>query len=169
MIILRQRLYFERTKEMEETAKNLKNAKDSVIKSTKNIIEKVKHPGKTIKVIRDKVVDSVKHPGKIGKALKNTGKKAWNFAKKNPRYAVYMGAGYGVPILIGKAVEKKKGKKAGVAATATLTALPLGEAAIGLDKLVTSKGGRTGLKATGQVIKGVVTDLGKKIIKRKIK
>ena len=78
-----------------------------------------------------------------------------------------MGAGYGLPIVAGKIVEKKKGKKAGVATAATLTALPIGEAAIGLDRLVTTEGGRAGIKATGQVIKGVAKDLGKKILRRK--
>lgn len=169
MIILRQKLYFERTKEMEETAKNLKEIKDNVVKGAKNTVEKIKHPGKTVKLAKDKIVGVVKDPKKIGKALKNTGKKAWNFAKKNPRYALYMGAGYGLPVVAGKVVSKKKGEKAGLATTATLTALPIGEVAIAADKLVTSKGGRTGLKATGQVIKGAVKDLGKKIIKRRIK
>ena len=167
-MILKRKLYFERTKEMEETVKNLKDIKGNIVKSTKEVIEKVKHPGETARVFKKKVVSVAKDPKKIGTALKNTGKKAWNFAKKNPRYAVYMGAGYGLPVVAGKVVGKKKGKEAGVATAATLTALPLGEAAIGVDKLVTSKGGRTGLKATGQVIKGAAKDLGKKIIKRRI-
>ena len=167
MIILRQKIYFERTKEMEETAKNIRAAKDSVVEGAKKTWDKIKRPGRTAKNVKKKAADVIKNPGKLGDSLKNVGKKAWNFAKKNPRYAVYMGAGYGLPIVAGKVVAKKKGEKAGVATAATLTALPIGEAAIGVDKLVTSKGGRTGLKATGQVIKGVAKDLGKKILKRK--
>lgn len=163
MIILRQKIYFERTKEMEKTAKNIRAAKDNVVEGVKKTWNNIKHPGKTLKSIKDKV----SNPKEIGKALKNTGKKAWNFAKKNPRYAVYMGAGYGLPIVAGKIVAKKKGEKAGVATAATLTALPIGEAAIGVDRLVTTEGGRTGIKATGQVIKGVAKDLGKKILRRK--
>lgn len=163
MIILRQNIYFERTKEMEETAKNIKAAKESVVEGAKKTWNRIKHPGEIFKSIKDKV----SNPKEIGKALKNTGKKAWNFAKKNPRYAVYMGAGYGLPIVAGKVVAKKKGEKAGVATAATLTALPIGEAAIGVDRLVTTEGGRTGIKATGQVIKGVAKDLGKKILRRK--
>lgn len=163
MIILRQKIYFERTKEMEETAKNIRAAKDSVVEGAKKTWDKIKHPERTAK----KVVDVIKHPGKLGEVIKNTGKKAWNFAKKNPRYAVYMGAGYGLPVVAGKIVAKEKGEKAGVATAATLTALPIGEAAIGIDRLVTTEGGRTGLKATGQVIKGVAKDLGKKILRRK--
>lgn len=164
MIILRQKIYFKRTKEMEETAENLKKAKESVVESAKKTWNSIKHPGETTKKLRKKMKEVSKHPGKT---LKNIGSKAWNFAKKNPRYAVYMGAGYGLPVVAGKVVTKEKGEKAGVATAATLTALPIGEAAIGVDKLVTSKEGRTGLKATGQVIKGVAKDLGKKILKRK--
>lgn len=167
MIILRQKIYFERTKEMEETAKNIRAAKDSVVEGVKKTWNKIKHPGRTAKDVGKKVSDLAKNPEKIGKSIKNTGKKAWNFAKKNPRYAVYMGAGYGIPVVAGKVVAKKKGEKAGVATAATLTALPIGEAAIGLDRLVTTEGGRAGIKATGQVIKGVAKDLGKKILRRK--
>lgn len=163
MIILRQKIYFERTKEMEETAENLKKAKESVVESAKKTWNRIKHPGGTLKSIKDKI----SNPKEIGKVLKSTGKKAWNFAKKNPRYAVYMGAGYGLPIVAGKVVAKKKGEKAGVATAATLTALPIGEAAIGVDRLVTTEEGRTGIKATGQVIKGVAKDIGKKILRRK--
>ena len=152
---------------MEETAKNIRAAKDSVVEGAKKTWDKIKHPGRTAKNVKKKAADVIKNPGKLGDSLKNVVKKAWNFAKKNPRYAVYMGAGYGLPVIAGKVVAKKKGEKAGVATAATLTALPIGEAAIGVDKLVTSKGGRTGLKATGQVIKGVAGDLGKKILRRK--
>lgn len=159
MIILRQKIYFERTKEMKETAENLKAAKDSVVKSAKKTWNSLKHSGETVKKLGKKVSEISKHPEKT---LKNLGNKAWKFAKNNPRYAVYVGAGYGIPVVAGKVVSKKKGEKAGVATAATLTALPLGEAAIGIDKLVTSKGGRTGLKAAGQVIKGSLGDLGKK-------
>ena len=164
MIILRQKIYFERTKEMKETAENLRAAKDSVVGSAKKTWNSIKHPGETAKKVGKKISEVSKHPGKT---LKNLGSKAWKFAKKNPRYAIYMGAGYGLPVVAGKVVAKKKGEKAGVATAATLTALPIGEAAIGVDKLVTSKGGRTGLKAAGQVIKGSLKDLGKKIIKEK--
>lgn len=164
MIILRQKIYFERTKEMEETAENLKKAKESVVESAKKTWNSIKHPGETAKRVGRQIKKVSKHPGKT---LKNIGSKVWDFAKKNPRYAVYMGAGYGLPIVAGKIVEKKKGKKAGVATAATLTALPLGEAAIGVDRLVTTEGGRAGIKATGQVIKGVAKDLGKKILRRK--
>lgn len=165
MIILRQKIYFERTKEMKETAENLKAAKDSVVKSAKKTWNSLKHSGETVKKLGKKVSEISKHPEKT---LKNLGNKAWKFAKNNPRYAVYVGAGYGIPVVAGKVVAKKKGEKAGVATAATLTALPLGEAAIGVDKLVTSKGGRTGIKAAGQVIKGSLEDLGKKIIRRKL-
>lgn len=168
MIILRQKIYFERTKEMEETAENLKKMKESVVESARKTWKKIRHPGETAKGLGKKVSDLTKNPGKIGKALKNTGEKAWIFIKKNPRYAIYMGAGYGLPVVAGKVVAKKKGEKAGVATAATLTALPIGEAAIGLDRLVTTKSGRTGLKATGQVIKGVAKDIGKKIIKKRL-
>ena len=166
MIILRQKIYFERTKEMKETAENIKAAKDSVMGSAKKTWNSLQHPGETAKRLGKKVSEISKHPGKI---LKSLGSKAWKFAKNNPRYAVYVGAGYGIPVVAGKVVAKKKGEKAGMATAATLTALPIGDAAIGIDKLVTSKGGRTGLKATGQVIKEVAKDIGKKIIKRKTK
>lgn len=167
MIILRQKIYFERTKEMEETAKNIRAARDNIVEGAKKTWQNIKHPGKTLKRVKDNIANVTKHPGKIGKSLKNVGAKAWNFAKKNPRYAVYMGAGYGLPIVAGKIVAKKKGEKAGVATAATLTALPIGEAAIGVDRLVTTEGGRIGIKATGQVIKGVAKDIGKKILRRK--
>ena len=165
MIILRQKIYFERTQEMKETAENLRKAKDSVVENAKKTWNSIKHPGETAKRVGRRIKEISKHPGKT---LKNIGSKVWDFAKKNPRYAIYMGAGYGLPIVAGKIVEKKKGKKAGVATAATLTALPLGEAAIGVDRLVTTKSGRTGLKATGQVIKGVAKDIGKKIIKKRL-
>ena len=50
MRILRQKIFFERTKEMKETAENFRNFKNNVVSG---------------------ISDTVKNPGKIGKKIKN--------------------------------------------------------------------------------------------------
>lgn len=64
-MILKRKLYFERTKEMEETVENLKHINGNIVKSTKEVIEKVKHPGETARVFKKKVVSVAKDPKKI--------------------------------------------------------------------------------------------------------
>lgn len=172
MLIIRQKLFFETTKEIEETKKNLNNLSKKVSSSVSNFKNKISNPKKLAESIKDSVTTSYgkikKDPSIISKSLKGSGKKILKFIKKNPRDAAYITAGYTLPVIAGKLVSKKKGEKAGIATTATLTALPIGEAAVAIDHLSRSNEGKTAVKATGQVIKGIAKDISRKIIKRKL-
>ena len=163
MIVIRQKIFFDRTKEMDETLENIKGAKNTVVSKLKKVKNIITNPKKTVKSVKDNL-------GKVNSAtiknyLKGSGKKALKFIKNNPRDAAYMAAGYTIiPYIGGKIAEKKKGKKAGIA---TLAALPIGESLVAVDHLSRSKAGKTGAKALGQVIKGVASDIGKRVVKRK--
>lgn len=172
MLSIKRKLFFERTKEMEETSKNWKSFKKSLKSKAKKIGENIKHPKDTLEKIETSTKKSWKKyttdPSEIKRTGKKVGKKAIKFVKENPRDAVYIGAEYTVlPALVGKMVGKTRGPKAGVAAAALTTALPIGEAAIGIDHFVRSKFGKTAIKAGGQVIKGTGEDIKKAVLRKK--
>lgn len=169
MRLLREKIFFETTEEMRETKKNLKEAKDKVVSKVKDTI---KHPGKIVDGIKKTGKNTIRiarKPKLAGKLIGITGRKAIKYIKENPRDAVYLAAGDSLPLLVGKVVSEKEGEEAGVAAAGTTAALPIGEVAVGIDHLSRSEKGKTAMKATGQVIKGVASDLGNIIIRRKRK
>lgn len=156
---LKRKLFFERTKEMEETAENFKELGRKANRTVNKLKKKLANLDDTAKEIKNSVKNTYKkykdNPSLIKENVKSAGKKAIKFIKENPRDALYIGASYTVvPWLVGK--------KFGPAAAATVAALPVGETAIALDHGIRSKTGKTALKAAGQIIKGTASDIKKK-------
>ena len=169
MRLLRQKIFFEKTKEMKETAENFKNFKNNVVSGVKDTVNNPGKLGKKLKKTGENIGRLAKNPKLMGKVAKKTGNKLVRYIKKNPRDAAYLAAGNLIPIGVGKVVSDKKGKEAGVAAAGVATALPIGEVAIGLDHFARSNSGKTAFKAAGQVIKGSAEDIGKFILKKKLR
>lgn len=179
MKILRQKIFFERTKEMDETIENFNKAKKKVKSVANKVLEKVKDPEKTFeegkeyiknkaKKISNKISEYRSDPGILKEDLKSAGKKTVKFIKENPRDAVYLGSSYFViPPVVNKVVSRYKGPAAGKAAMAVAAGLPIGEALVGADHFARSKAGKTALKAGGQVIKGIGSDIRKKFTRSK--
>lgn len=171
MIRLERKLYYERTQEMIETSENIRKLKGKVKEGAKKLGSKISHPVRTGREIGESVSGTYKKykddPGKLKTDASDKAKKAWKFMKKNPEDAVILGAGYtAVPYATNKIVSRFKGPKAGLAMGAMAAALPLGELGVGLKHALVSKEGKTALKATGQRIKGVASDIKKKVTRR---
>lgn len=159
---------------MEETAENFRKAKKKVSEVASKFIDKIKHPKESLKegkiYLKDKTekiknkISQYKNDKELLKQdLKMAGKKTVKFVKENPRDAVYIGSSYFViPPVVNKVVSKYRGPAAGKAAMAVAAGLPIGEALVGADHFARSKTGKTALKAGGQVIKGVGSDIKKK-------
>lgn len=170
MRLLRQKIFFETTEEMKETKKNIKDVKNKIVSEIKKVVnKKPEEVFKNLKSTGKKTVKLITSPKLSKRVLNIAGKKIVNYIKKNPRDAFYLAAGNLIPIGVGKVVSEKKGEKAGAAAAGIATALPIGEVAVGIDHLSRSEKGKTAMKATGQIIKGVASDLGNIIIRRKRK
>lgn len=171
MKVIRQKIFFEKTKEMEETAENWNKAKKKIKSISSNIYNKAKHPkelGEYLKdksrKLKEKVSDYKENPDKLKEDSKSLGKKAIKFVKDNPRDAVYIGSSYFViPPVVNKVVSKYKGSAAGKVAAGVAAGLPIGEALIGADHFVRSDSGKTAIKAGGQVVKGVASDIKNKL------
>lgn len=169
MRILRQKIFFERTKEMKETAENFRNFKNNVVSGISDTVKNPGKIGKKIKKTGENFGRIAKSPKLMGRIAKKTGNKLVNYIKKNPRDAAYLAVGNLIPVGVGKVVSEKKGKEAGVAAAGVATALPIGETAIAIDHFARSNAGKTAFKAAGQVIKGSAKDIGKLILKKKLR
>lgn len=165
MKIYRQKLFFETTKEIEETKENWKKLKNKVSNVSKKLKNKILNPKDTAKDIKEGVVNKYNkyknNPSLIKSESKELGKKAVKFVKENPRDALYLAGGYAIPAAIAKYTKSKKGKAiAGIAAL-----LPLGESAVAIDHFSRSKEGKTAFKAGKQVISGTYKDIKNKFKK----
>lgn len=174
MIRLERKLYYERTQEMIETSENIRKLKGKVKEGAKKLGSKISHPVRTGREIGESVSGTYKKykddPGKLKTDASDKAKKAWKFMKKNPEDAAILASGYTVvPYATNKIVSKFKGPKAGLAAAATAAALPIGELGVGFKHALTSKEGKTALKATGQRISGTARDIKSKLSGKKDK
>lgn len=167
MIFFRQKLYYERTREMEEASEQWRILKSKTKEKLVKTKDAILHPTDSLNKLGNKISGKYRSykadPNLLKQDVKKAGQKAWKFAKENPRDVAYLGANeFVLPVLTKKLVTKSKGRAAGLTAAATVAALPLGESAIALDHFVRSKPGKSFIKAGGQHIKGVFNDLTKK-------
>lgn len=164
---MRQKIFFERTKEMEETVENFRKLRRKVKSAGKTVVEKVSNPKKTLEEGKEwassklgkaegRIKKYKEDPSLMGQDLKKVGKKAVKYVKENPMDAVYLTTG---SVVLPALVKKKYGVKA----AGTVAALPIGEALVGANHLLKSEEGKTALKAGGQVVKGVGSDIIKKV------
>lgn len=167
MIFFRQKLYYERTREMEEASEQWRILKSKTKEKLVKTKDAILHPTDSLNKLGNKISGKYRSykadPNLLKQDVKKAGQKAWKFAKENPRDVAYLGANeFVLPVLTKKLVTKSKGRAAGLTAAATVAALPLGESAIALDHFVRSKPGKSFIKAGGQHIKGAFNDLTKK-------